>query len=146
MTRISRFRLKDDVFDRIYDLFCQVLMHNRNKNDFQDLLNDVLTPTEQIMIAKRVALLYLLQRNVPPSIIAATLHISQSTITYWSLLQSKTNGAQKTLERISKQKNVLSFFEDLFADIFIQPGIKKGHWQSYWEDQKRRQLKKTGGI
>ncbi len=146
MTRISRFRLKDDIYERIYDLFCDVLMHNKRKKDFKDLLSDLLTPTEQIMIAKRVALLFLLQRNLPQNLIAKKLRLSPSTVSYWALLKSKTNGINRTLSRIGKQKEIISLLEDVFADIFIQPGIKRGHWELYWQDQKRRRRKETGGI
>lgn len=146
MVRISKFKLQDEAYERIYDLFCQVLMHNRKKKDFQELLSDVLTPSEQITIAKRVALFYLLQRKVPTGLISETLHLSQATISSWALVFRRTNRINKTFSAISKQRKITDLLEDIIADMLIQPGFLKGHWRQYWQEQQRRQRKITGGL
>ena len=42
---------------------------------------------------------------------------------------------------LGKEK-IKHFLDNLIADIFIQPGIKIGHWEEHWKHQKRKQERK----
>ena len=64
MTRISRYKLKERVYEKMFQLLFEVMTSSREKHEFNKLLKDILSPTERIMIAKRVVLLYLLLQKL----------------------------------------------------------------------------------
>jgi len=106
---------------------------------FFSLLNDVISPTEQVMISKRIAVLYLIMRKVPTDEIMEHIKVSRTTVLKFQLLfYDRNTPLIEMLKRMMTEKEVLSFIDDFFADIFIQPGRKIGHWQLYWDQIKKK--------
>ena len=139
MVNISKRPVDEKKLFKLYQLLFEVINNVDNKDDFFELIKDILTPVEQIMIAKRVAIIYLLIKHVEQVVIAEHIKVSRATVAKFNLLfYEKKTRLIKIIESFLKNEKIGHFFEDLFADIFIQPGLKIGHWQSYW-DHKRRQ-------
>lgn len=55
MTKISRFPLRDDVWERIFSLFIGTLADLKDKPKLASFVNDFFSPTERVMFAKRLA-------------------------------------------------------------------------------------------
>ena len=91
------------------------------------------------MVAKRTSIIYLLLKGVDHTTIAKYLKSSRATVAKFSLLfYDKETKLIGIIGELLDKESISHFFEDLFADIFIQPGLKIGHWQMHW-DHKRRQ-------
>lgn len=147
MTRISRARLSDEIWIRIYQLFFEVIAQIKTKKTFNEAMEDIFSPTERIMVAKRIAIIYLLLKNVPQLLIAKTLKVSSATVSrYAVLIENRQEGLRKIISLMMKKEKVLDFLNDVFADLFIQPGIKIGHWDLYWQHKKRKERKKSSGL
>lgn len=147
MTRISRFKLPQGVLLKIYQLFFEVMARSKPKEIFLEIINDILSPTERIMIAKRITIIYLLIKGIDQRSIAKTLKVSTSTVSrYAVLIEGKEKGVRKIVENMIKKEKVLDFLEDTFVDLFIQPGFKIGHWDLYWQHKKRKREKETTGL
>jgi hypothetical protein len=56
---------------------------------------------------------------------------------YALVLADKQTGVKDIIQNMLLKEKALHFLEDIFADIFIQPGIKIGHWNLYWQHQRR---------
>jgi len=93
MTHISKIPMKKEVADKILKNFLNTLfpLSRRGKKHILDLL----TPTERIMLAKRLAIIALLARNHSYYQIMRTLKVSTSTIK--RIDQSIQNGTFATL-------------------------------------------------
>ena len=64
MTRISKHELTDEVLEKLFTLFFEIVGKKQRKDEFQKVINDLLTPVERIMIAKRIAIVYLLLKSI----------------------------------------------------------------------------------
>ncbi len=146
MVRISKIKLQDDILMRIYQLFFELVLRSQSKDSFLDLLDDILTPTEKIMLAKRIGIIYLVIKGVDQRTIAHVLKVSSSTVASHALLIHKQDSRVVVIIRkmLTKEK-VLGFIEDVFADLFIQPGLKIGHYKLQWEHKKRIEERKVLG-
>lgn len=81
-----------------------------------DFFSDILTHTEEIMLAKRLTIAVLLMRGKLPVDIANVLHVSFSTIGRVSSWVDRANpGTKRALERIMEEKTWQGFFDTLEA-------------------------------
>jgi Trp operon repressor len=139
MVNLSKIPVDQKKLSKLFHLLYEIVNKVEDKDDFLGLIKDILSPSEQLMVAKRIAIIYLLMKGVDQSTIAEYLKTSRATVAKFSLLfyDKETQLIAIISELLSKAK-ISHFLEDLFADLFIQPGIKIGHWQMYW-DHKRKQ-------
>lgn len=143
MVNLSKIHVDEKKLIKVYQLMFEILNQADDKDDFFGIIKDILSPPEQLMIAKRIAIIYLLIKGVDNWSIAKYLKSSRSTVAKFSLLfYGKNTRLIGIIGELLNKESINHFFEDLFADIFIKPGLKIGHWQSYW-DHKRRQKERT---
>jgi len=139
MVHLSRFPIDDKKLSNVFSLLFEIVDSTSDQNDFLLLIKDIISPPEQIMVAKRMAIVYLLIKGVQNNDIVDYLKVSSATVAKFSLLfYEKDTLLILTIKRLLKKEKISNFFEDLFADLFIQPGIKIGHWQRHWQHKKRQ--------
>ena len=84
------------------------------------------------MLAKRVAIIYLLIKNIEVRKIVDTLKVSTATVAKYVLLfVNKESKLTQILKIILNNKEIKNYLLDIFNELLIQPGIKKGHWKLY---------------
>ena len=59
MARISKYKLRDDVLEKLFGLFFEIIGNQDDKNEFNEIINGVFSYNERIMFAKRIAIIYL---------------------------------------------------------------------------------------
>lgn len=139
MVNLSKIQIDDRKLVKVYQLMFEILNEADDKDDFLGIIKDILSPPEQLMVAKRIAIIYLLLKGIDHTAIARYLKSSRATVAKFSLLfYDKESKLISVIGKLLNQEKISNFFEDLFADIFIKPGLKIGHWQMHW-DHKRRQ-------
>lgn len=143
MVNISRRKVDDKVLIRLNKLFFEILYRANSVNKFISVIDDLFSPKEKIMIAKRIGILYLVIKRVEQKLIADKLKVSTTTVSKFALIFSARNSpvVQLIKELITKEKGGNSL-EDIFAEIFIQPGIKRGHWKIYHLHEQNKERKK----
>lgn len=147
MTRISKRKLSDEALLKIYNLFFEIVHRSRNREHFLEILGDILSPTEKIMIAKRVAILFLLLKEIEQRTIARVLKVSTATTSkFANLFFNKDSKTMQILRQLISQEKTMDFLEDIFMSIFNQPGIKIGHWKMYWDYERKKERKKATGF
>lgn len=115
MPHVSSKKLNKENLQKLYNEFASALEKSAKKSWIKMFLNDFLTRTEKIMLAKRFAVILLLSNGIPVSYIANSLCMSETTVfrmynrydigKYNLLLKSikKENGEiWKILEKILK--------------------------------------------
>ena len=95
------------------------------------------------MLKKRVAIIYLLIKEVSYRDICEVLKVSMSTVvSYATVFKKKESKVVLIIKSMLKNEELVNFLEDIFAGLFIQPGLKIGHWQRYWNHKRRQQDRK----
>lgn len=147
MVHISNISIAKNKLLKLYQLLFEIFGEAEDKEDFFELIKDILSPPEQIMVAKRIAIIYLLMKGIDQASIAEYLGCCRSTVGKFNLLfYEKDTRLIQIIEDMLGRKKISNFLEDLFADIFIQPGIKVGHWQSYWDHKRRQEERKMVNV
>lgn len=145
MTRISRFTLNKDMLEKLFTLFFEVVGRRGNRDEFQKVIFDILSPVERIMIAKRIAVSYLLLKKIDYKIICDTLKVSPTTVAKFKLLLERSEGMVPVFGRMLTNEKIELFLGELFSEIFYpgKPGI---NWKSAWELKRSIQEKKETGL
>ncbi|MDO8610559.1 MAG: Trp family transcriptional regulator [bacterium] len=139
MARISKKYINEQILIKLYRLFFEVISRFKDRDNFVEIIDEILSPTEKIMIAKRIGIIYLLIKKVDYRDIAEVLKVSTATVFYYAIhFDKKESQLVDTIKTMLVKEKVLGFLDDILSDIFIQPGLKIGHWQKYW-DHKRKQ-------
>jgi Trp operon repressor len=147
MTRISKHPVSEKVLIKIYELFFQILAHSHSQEKFSCIIDDLLSPTEKVMIAKRIAILYLLIKGIPHTVISQTLKVSSATVAVYAwMLHKKEATFVSDLKKIIAKEKLVEGIDDVLAEIFIQPGLRLGHWQKYWNREREKNRKRVSGI
>ncbi|MDH7476747.1 MAG: Trp family transcriptional regulator [Microgenomates group bacterium] len=145
MTRISRFPLKKETLDRLFDLFFTIVGKKNNFEDFKNTINDLLSPTERIMIAKRVAIIYLLLKQVDYFTISEILKVSPSTVAKFHLIMEKSTGIVPTFKKLLRNEKIGQLLEEIYL-TFRGPGTYGVDWKSAWKDRQELERRKKIGI
>jgi len=145
MVRNSRFVLAENLLEKLFDLFFEVVGNKHSKNEFKKIFVDLLTPAERIMLAKRVAIIYLLMKKIEYYNICDRLKVSPTTVAKYALLMEKSEGITSTFIQIVKVDKVKIFLEEVFNIIFA-PGKVGVDWKIARENKIHLENKKTFGI
>jgi len=92
MTQVSRIPLRKEVEQRVYEVLMESIAAARSRNTVVRLLDDLLSPTERLMIAKRLSIAFLLLRKYDQRTVSRWLKVSLSTVSKVSLTLQKGRG------------------------------------------------------
>jgi uncharacterized protein YerC len=137
MTRISRKRLKKEAYLQIHDRFIRTIIELKKMKEGRLFLNELLTPAERIMLAKRLAIIVMLLENISFYRIYKTLKVSPSTVArIWRKLRSGEFSYIKTV--MSKKKNREAVWQELEVLIrFGLPPMGRGRWKWLYDLQRK---------
>ncbi len=111
---VSRFKLRPEVWDRIFNLFSESLLSIKNKEKFDIFLNDFLSPTEKIMLAKRFALAVLLAKGNSYEEIKRILHVTTATIAKMNLhIKYGEKGTNEVVGNVLKRDSARIIWEEI---------------------------------
>lgn len=138
MTKVSKRILNKNLEKRIFELFTTTITDLKNAKEVEEFLDDLLSPVERIMLAKRLAIAILLSKGYTYNSIDNTLKVSQTTImriSYW-LKYGNNNGYKKVVEKyMQRQKG--DEFSDKVEEIFLELSGPKAVGSSSFERKKR---------
>jgi len=128
MPHISSKKLKKENLQKLYDEFSVALEKSAKKSWAKLFLNDFLTRTEKIMLAKRFAVIYLLAKDVPVSYIAEALCMSPTTISRMSLKYEigKYSSLLKAIK--TEDKDIWGILEKILK-AGLPPIAGRGRWK-----------------
>lgn len=139
MTQVSRFRLRPDIWEKIFNLFLDTLLSLKKKEKLNAFVYDFFTPTERIVFAKRLAIAVLLAKGNDYSEIRKILRVTPVTISKMSFhLQYEGRGLVPVVEEILKKDATSILWEELL-DLLDLPG--KGNKVSEWKARKVKRRK-----
>lgn len=144
MTQVSRIPLRKEIENRIFDIFLTSLAKIRQRSDVEKFIQDLLTPTEQYMLAKRLSIAFLLYKKYDQRTISKMLKVSLSTINRVSLrLKYGGEGYDKVIKDIQKNEKRDEFWQkldELISGVVPPKGTNWSHWRrERWEARIARQ-------
>ncbi len=143
--RISRYKLKDEVYKKLFTVLFEVIGKRSNKDEFIKVIEDLLSPVERIMIAKRVLIIYLLMKKIDYQTICDVLKVSNGTVSKFRLLMENSHVVVSILEKKLKEDRIVLFIDELMNDLF-PPGTYGTSWSSAWKNKIDLQRRRDTGI
>lgn len=117
MTHISRKKIKKEVANELADQFLTFLSLARTKQDARVLARELLSQTERVMLAKRLAVVILLVRGYSFMQIEEALGVTrQTTVRLWR--ETKAGGYEKIIRYA--RKHTRHFKKESIMDTFIR--------------------------
>lgn len=117
MTHVSKKKIKKDVANELADQFLTFLALARTKQDARVLAHELLSQTERVMLAKRLAIVILLVRRYSFTQIEETLGVTRQTVV--RLWRETKNGRYEKIMRYA-QKHTRHFKHESMLDAFIR--------------------------
>lgn len=146
MVQISKGKLSEAILFKLFELFFQIVGKKNKKEEFLKVINDLFSPVERIMIAKRIAIIYLLLKKIDQTTIRHVLKVSSSTVAKYSLLIEKTTGITEEFNKLLRKEKIARFLEDLYHDFFSYPGRPGINWGVAWKIRRWREKEKQLGL
>lgn len=115
MAQISKYPISETVYQRILEIFLKSLLRLKDRKEAEQFISDLLTPTEKVMLTKRLAIAFLLERGYDYRTISKILRVSLPTIASVNLIR-KYGGAgyRKMIKKLLKEEKV--------KDLLLQVG------------------------
>lgn len=146
MAQVSKYPISKDVADRIFDVFIKSLIKVKNQKDAKLLTNDLFSPTERVMLAKRLAIAFCLMQGYEYREIKKLLRVSLGTVANINMsLKYGGNGYKTILDRISKEEKLADFFKNVGEKLVSlgQYGKGSGTWRYLKREIQKSQYKKA---
>lgn len=143
MPHISKNKLSKNDFEKIYDQMIVVFDTAGNKRKSDSLLRELLTPTEKVMFAKRLAILCMIDDKISEHYISYILSVSPSTVSRISL-QYEQNLYPYISEIIRKNKQTIwdSLEKTIRESSLRYTGRKRWAWLNELERKYNRKIMK----
>lgn len=123
MAQVSRRFLRPDVWDRIFNLFLETLVNIKDKNKLHSFFAEFLSPTERIMLSKRLAIAVLLAKDHDYASIRKILHVTPGTIAKVNFyLKYESKGLQPIINDIFKRQTTQIIWEEIKGMIEVPVG------------------------
>jgi len=140
MVQVSKRKLSENLLAKLFVLFFKTVGDKYSREEFKNICDDIFSKTEQLVIAKRIAIYYLLKKGVDQSSICNTLKVSSATVAKFSLIMEKSKGLVPFLDNLIKKEKIVDFLEDIFAEVIST------NWRSKFRHRWEKNIKDQTGI
>jgi len=146
MAQVSKYPVSKDVSDRMFEVFQTTISSLNNKKDIEEFLDELLSPIEKIMLAKRLSIAILLAKGYSYPAISGILRVTPSTIASVSLtLKYRGKGYQRAIDKILSDEKMNAFWEKIEDFIRGLPPTKGSfiYWRDKYNREKLKRKKKA---
>lgn len=144
MSQISKFPITKDVYERIIEVFSRCIADLSSDDEIHSFLKEFLTPTERIMLAKRFAIGFLLEKKYSYREISKILRVSTTTISHVALNYDYGENFKKMVKKILEDEKLEKFWNNIgekVLNILATPTSKSGSWVYLKEELKKHKDK-----
>jgi len=139
MTNVSKRLMKKEVFIRINNQFREIVSNLKSSAGTQEFMSDFLTRSEELMLSKRLSIIFMLNEDIPFGVVTKTLKVSPTTVTKIGRILDR-GGYQGVLKEIRKKKNREFFWAELevLFRMGMPPIVGKGRWKNFHKNYKNK--------
>lgn len=139
MTQVSKHRLNQQVYTKIFSLFPKFLGRLSRKGQETEVIEALFSRVEQTMIAKRIAISFMLIKGYTYEQISSKLKVSYGTIGKIAEITKKANSHfTEELQNMSKEDSFSDFLNAIGYKIAVMLPPKGGNWSTW-----RRNIEKS---
>ncbi|MBI4999416.1 hypothetical protein HZB97_01445 [Candidatus Gottesmanbacteria bacterium] len=145
MTQVSKYPISDKVYQRILEMFFKSLVEIKTDDEAQQFIKDFLSPTEQVMLAKRLAIAFLLEKNYEFREISKILRVSLTTVARVSLMRKiGGEGYRRIIEKLLREEQVKDFLLRVGESLtdLMSKGKGSGTWRYLHHELKSKRREK----
>jgi uncharacterized protein YerC len=141
MAQVSKFMLKPEIWQKMFDIFSDTFLRIKNKRNLNNFLNNFLSPTEKTVLAKRLAIAVLLAKGNDYMTIKRTISVTYGTISKVSLLlKGSNNGLRQVVDQIMKRDSGKLFWVEIM-DLIDYKGKGRN-----WSEVAKRNFQRNKNI
>lgn len=145
MAQVSKYPISDKVYKRILEIFFKTFVEIKTKGEAKQFMEDFLTPTEQIMLAKRLAIAFLLEKDYDFRTISKILRVSTTTIARVNLMRKYGGqGYQRMIKKLLREEKIKDFLLQVGESIAEVAGKGRGKGTGSWRYLRKELEKKRG--
>lgn len=138
MAKVSKRILDKELEQRVFELFVKTVIDLKNEQEVRNFLQDLLSPTEKIMLVKRLAIAILLTKGYTYDAIDNTLKVSRPTIMGVSyFLKYGNSGYQKAVDKIIRGQKKEEF-ADKIEELLLRMSLPKKEGSIGFEKKQKR--------
>jgi len=123
MPQVSRRLVNQKTQNKIFTLFISGIALCNSRDSAASLVEDLLTPTEKIMLAKRFSIAYMLLNSYDYDSISQALKVSRPTIGSVSTwLKIKGDGLRTVISKIKRNesmRDIIVEIQDAFEELIF---------------------------
>ena len=143
MTQVSPRYLPPKVSSQIFDMFLSILSALPSSVVTSNFIADLLSPTEQIMLGKRLSIAYMLKKGYAQRDICNMLKVSLATVSKISAtLKKGNNGYEAVIERMLRVQKISDFFLKLDEKLDHLLPPKGANWSAHYKRTHAERAKK----
>lgn len=140
MTQVSKHFMSSVIEEKVYEVFIKSIKNTQSSSEVVNFLNDLLSPVEKVMMAKRVAVAFLLlEGKYTYNDISRILKVSKGTIAkIHAVFALQGSGYRKILGDVLKRKQIGQALGELYDILTPLPpkGANKGEWKKEKREKK----------
>ncbi len=132
MSQVSKYQLSNKIYTKIFSLFPQFLYRMTSHGKQAELVDAFFTRTEKVVIAKRVAIAFMLVKGYKYDQIVGKLKVSHGTVAKIAdSLKSHSDSVTQELGSIAKEDSFTDFLNAIGyqASKLLPP--KGGNWSDW---------------
>ena len=133
MAQVSKRYLSPKVEQQIFDTFVDSFTSLSSTQKTTDFLYDLLSPVEQVMLGKRLAIAYMLMKGHAQRSVADTLKVSQATVTKVNASLKIGAGYRAIISHMLQKEKVVAFFDSLEEKIDHLLPPKGASWSEHYK-------------
>lgn len=143
MVQVSKIPLRREIEKRVFDLFLEAVGEVKEKSEVSVFLNDLLSPTERLMLAKRLSIALLLHKGYDQRTICQILKVSLGTVNKVSLLlKLEGEGYRRMINKIIARGKMEEFWQkidDFLTELVPAKGRNWRTWRAErWQKKQER--------
>lgn len=118
MSIVSRRKVSTKIESQINQTFWEAISKLTSTEEVVLFLNDLLSPTEKIVLAKRLAIAVLLNRGYGYESIMEIVKVSDGTIAKVAMVLKNDSGYKIAISKIAKSETSRAFWQDIESALY----------------------------
>lgn len=147
MAQVSKYPISKYVYEKIFKIFTKTLVKLKSEKEAEKLIEDLLTPTERVMLAKRLAIAFLLEKDYEYREITKILRVSMPTIASVNLIRKYGGqGYKKAISKLLREEEIKKFLIEVAELLTSVPakGTKGSEgWRYLHKELEKKKKEKT---
>ena len=144
MPQVSKYPIPQEVYNRIFEVFLKTVARLTTRAQVWNFFKEFLSPTEQIMLAKRLSIAFLLAKEYDYREISKILKVSTATIASVAISVKRGSAYKKTVDQLLKDEQLVEWWKGALEEVAgtFAFGSKGGAWISLKQELKEKRLRK----